>query len=74
MNVVRAGMCDSDWELAARILTPLSDHYYLVKRRVLPKRLWFYFCPPGELPEFHQRVLWNQTMGNFPYGWPVEPD
>jgi hypothetical protein len=72
MNVREVGMACSDWELAARIPGSVLESVYLVKRKVLPKRAWYYLCFPGSLPAAFGSTLF--PPGNFPWGVPVDPD
>lgn len=64
----------SRWRLAARFLPP-NDHLLLVAFHRQDPQDWFVYdgLLPGEPMVWFAQFNGNGP-GNFPFGWPVEPD
>jgi len=67
-------MQSSDWELCARSLDGGIFPFFVVKRKKLPARAWFYLIYPGSLPTYFADVAITPEAPHFPWGNNVEDD
>jgi len=74
MNVLLAGMQNSDWELCAVLVDFLPFEYWLVKRRGSPW-VWVYRSrAPELLPALVTRLFITPAAPHFPHDIDVLPD